>query len=46
MNILVIGAGPAGLLFASQMKQAQPGWNISITEKNTPEEVLGWACFL
>lgn len=46
MNILVIGAGPAGLLFASQMKQAQPGWNISITEKNTPEEVLGWGVVL
>lgn len=46
MNILVIGAGPAGLLFASQMKQAQPGWNIRITEKNTQEEVLGWGVVL
>lgn len=41
MKILVIGAGPAGLIFASQMKQAQPGWDIRIAEKNTQEEVLG-----
>ncbi|NHZ81402.1 tryptophan hydroxylase [Massilia sp. CCM 8695] len=46
MNILVIGAGPAGLIFASQMKQAQPAWNISIAEKNTQEEVLGWGVVL
>ncbi|MCU6500907.1 tryptophan hydroxylase [Rugamonas sp. A1-17] len=46
MKILVIGAGPAGLIFASQMKQAQPGWDISIAEKNTKEEVLGWGVVL
>lgn len=46
MNILVIGAGPAGLIFASQMKQAQPGWDISVVEKNTQEEVLGWGVVL
>ncbi|PFH12329.1 anthraniloyl-CoA monooxygenase [Collimonas sp. PA-H2] len=46
MKILVIGAGPAGLIFASQMKQAKPGWDISIAEKNTQEEVLGWGVVL
>ncbi|WP_028101318.1 tryptophan hydroxylase [Pseudoduganella violaceinigra] len=46
MKILVIGAGPAGLIFASQMKQAQPGWDIRIAEKNTEEEVLGWGVVL
>ncbi|MET3131111.1 hypothetical protein AAKU55_001369 [Oxalobacteraceae bacterium GrIS 1.11] len=46
MKILVIGAGPAGLIFASQMKQAQPGWEISIAEKNSQEEVLGWGVVL
>lgn len=46
MKILVIGAGPAGLIFASQMKQARPDWQISIAEKNTQEEVLGWGVVL
>lgn len=46
MKILVIGAGPAGLIFASQMKQAKPGWHIRIAEKNTQEEVLGWGVVL
>ncbi len=46
MKILVIGAGPAGLIFASQMKQARPGWDISIAEKNTQQEVLGWGVVL
>lgn len=46
MKILVIGAGPAGLIFASQLKQFQPGWDISIAEKNTPEEVAGWGVVL
>lgn len=46
MKILVIGAGPAGLIFASQMKQAKPDWDISIAEKNTQEEVPGWGVVL
>ncbi|NRR29326.1 tryptophan hydroxylase [Oxalobacteraceae bacterium] len=46
MKILVIGAGPAGLIFANQMKQAQPGWDISIAEKNTQDEVQGWGVVL
>ncbi|CDG81738.1 tryptophan hydroxylase [Janthinobacterium agaricidamnosum] len=46
MNILIIGAGPAGLIFASQMKQAQPGWDISIVERNNLEDVPGWGVVL
>ncbi|AKU23267.1 tryptophan hydroxylase [Massilia sp. NR 4-1] len=46
MKILVIGAGPAGLIFANQLKKTQPGWDISIVEKNTPDEVLGWGVVL
>ena len=45
-KILVIGAGPAGLVFASQMKLAKPDWQISIAEKNDPEEVAGWGVVL
>lgn len=46
MNILVIGAGPAGLLFASQIKQHKPDWQIKIVEKNTPDESFGWGVVL
>lgn len=46
MKILVIGAGPAGLICASQMKQAQPGWDISIAEKNSAQDVPGWGVVL
>lgn len=46
MKILVIGAGPAGLIFSSQMKQIKPDWEINITEKNTEKEVLGWGVVL
>lgn len=46
MKILVVGAGPAGLMFASQMKNKMPECHISIIEKNTPEEILGWGVVL
>lgn len=46
MKILVIGAGPAGLMFASQLKRKQPDWQISIVEKNRPDEVIGWGVVL
>jgi protodeoxyviolaceinate monooxygenase len=46
MKVLVIGAGPAGLLFASQMKRARPSWQIDIVEKNPPDAVPGWGVVL
>lgn len=46
MKILVIGAGPAGLIFASQMKKSRPQWDIRIAEKSAEEEVLGWGVVL
>jgi anthraniloyl-CoA monooxygenase len=46
MKILVIGAGPAGLLFASQLKQARPAWQITISEKNPQDDVTGWGVVL
>ena len=46
MKILVVGAGPAGLIFAYQMKKLKPNWDIKIIEKNKPQEVLGWGVVL
>jgi anthraniloyl-CoA monooxygenase len=46
MNILVIGAGPAGLIFSSQLKKHKPDWNIQIKEKNNQEDSVGWGVVL
>ncbi len=46
MNILVIGAGPAGLMFSSQIKKLNPDWNINIIEKNNEQESVGWGVVL
>ena len=46
MKILVIGAGPAGLMFASQLKKIKRGWDIRIIEKNTSEDIVGWGVVL
>jgi protodeoxyviolaceinate monooxygenase len=42
MKILVVGAGPAGLMFSYRMKKLKPNWDIKVIEKNTPHEVVGW----
>ncbi|MEN9657274.1 MAG: hypothetical protein RL571_739 [Pseudomonadota bacterium] len=46
MKILVVGAGPAGLMFASQLKKIKKDWNIAIVEKNTMDEIVGWGVVL
>jgi len=46
MNILVIGAGPAGLMFSSQIKKLNSDWNINIIEKNNQDESVGWGVVL
>jgi protodeoxyviolaceinate monooxygenase len=46
MKILVVGSGPAGLMFSYQMKKVKPDWDIKIIEKNTPDKVIGWGVVL
>ncbi|NHQ87272.1 tryptophan hydroxylase [Iodobacter sp. HSC-16F04] len=46
MKILVVGAGPAGLMFASQLKKIKQDWDIAIVEKNTVDEITGWGVVL
>lgn len=46
MNILVIGAGPASLIFSSQLKKLKPDWQIQIKEKNNQEDSVGWGVVL
>ena len=42
MQINVIGAGPAGLLFALLIKRRFPTWNVSVFEQNPPEATFGF----
>lgn len=42
MRILVVGAGPAGLLFALLAKRRRPAWRIEVLEQNPPEATFGF----
>src|SRR3979490_852331 len=42
MKINVIGGGPAGLYFAILMKQADAAHEITIYERNGPDDTFGW----
>ena len=42
MKITIIGGGPAGMYFAILMKKADAGHNITIYERNGPDDTFGW----
>ena len=42
MRINIIGGGPAGLYFAILMKKADPKHQITIYERNGPDDTFGW----
>ncbi|MBF5042115.1 bifunctional salicylyl-CoA 5-hydroxylase/oxidoreductase [Aggregicoccus sp. 17bor-14] len=42
MKILCIGGGPAGLYFSILMKRADPSHDITVLERNPPEQTFGW----
>ena len=42
MKINVIGAGPAGLYFAILMKKSAPSHEITLYERNGPDDTFGW----
>lgn len=42
MKISVIGGGPAGLYFAILMKGADPSHDITVYERNGPDDTFGW----
>jgi len=42
MNVLVVGAGPAGVYFAYLAKRAHPEWRIRIVEQNPADAVFGF----
>ncbi len=42
MKIVSVGGGPAGLYFSILMKKAYPETEISVVERNRPEDTFGW----
>ncbi|MEA5358835.1 bifunctional salicylyl-CoA 5-hydroxylase/oxidoreductase [Amycolatopsis sp., V23-08] len=42
MRIAVIGGGPAGLYFAALTKQLGPGHDITVWERNAPDDTFGF----
>src|SRR4030095_1607394 len=42
MKINVIGGGPAGLYFAILMKKSAPSHEITVYERNGPDDTFGW----
>lgn len=42
MRIVCIGGGPAGLYFALLMKKHDPSHEITLMERNAPDDTFGW----
>ena len=42
MKINIIGGGPAGLYFAILMKKSNPSHDITVNERNGPDDTFGW----
>ena len=42
MRIVCIGGGPSGLYFSILMKKAFPHVDITVHEKNKPDDTFGW----
>jgi anthraniloyl-CoA monooxygenase len=42
MRIVCLGGGPAGLYFSILMKKARPAWDITVVERNKPDDTFGW----
>ncbi|HET9489681.1 MAG TPA: FAD-dependent monooxygenase [Methylomirabilota bacterium] len=46
MRIVSIGGGPAGLSFAILMKKADPAHDVTVIERNRPDETFGFGVVL
>ena len=42
MFINIVGAGPAGLLFALLIKRRFPSWHVRVFEQNPPDATFGF----
>ncbi|MBA4136777.1 MAG: bifunctional salicylyl-CoA 5-hydroxylase/oxidoreductase, partial [Opitutus sp.] len=42
MKVVCVGAGPAGLYFAISMKRRDPAHDVTVIERNGPDDTYGW----
>jgi anthraniloyl-CoA monooxygenase len=42
LDVAIVGAGPAGLYLALLLKQHDPQHNITVYERNRPDDTFGW----
>ena len=42
MKVAVLGGGPAGLYFALLLKHAVPDHDVTVYERNAPDDTFGW----
>src|SRR5438128_2623648 len=42
MKIRIIGGGPAGLYLAILMRQSRPAPDVTVYERNGPDDTFGW----
>jgi len=42
VRIIVLGGGPAGLYFALLTKQLQPSSEVTVIERDGPDDTFGW----
>ena len=42
MKVSVVGAGPGGLYFALLAKKAWPRWDVTVYERNRPDDTFGF----
>jgi anthraniloyl-CoA monooxygenase len=42
LRIVCIGGGPAGLYFAALMKKADPAHDVTVVERNRPDDTFGF----
>jgi anthraniloyl-CoA monooxygenase len=42
MNIVCVGGGPAGLYFGLLMKKQDPRHEVTVVERNRPDDTFGW----
>jgi len=46
MKVLCLGGGPAGLYFAISMKLRDPNHEVTLLERNRPDDTFGWGVVL
>jgi anthraniloyl-CoA monooxygenase len=42
VRIACLGGGPAGLYFSILIKKAHPAWDVTVFERNRPDDTFGW----